>query len=71
MKTASDPIDWNPQRIAVSGVSGVGKTTLCKQIAALSGFPRVELDSLYHGKTGLRVRPSLKRYRISSKVRSG
>ncbi|GFK17681.1 AAA family ATPase [Corynebacterium glutamicum] len=50
MKTASDPIDWNPQRIAVSGVSGVGKTTLCKQIAALSGFPRVELDSLYHGE---------------------
>lgn len=39
-----------PQRIAVAGASGVGKTTLCQQLEGILGYPRVELDSLYHGE---------------------
>lgn len=49
MHRADDPITWTPQRIAVAGVSGAGKTTLCNQLAGLLGCRRVELDSLYHG----------------------
>ncbi|WP_270452026.1 AAA family ATPase [Kocuria marina] len=49
MRAANDPITWSPQRIAVAGVSGSGKTTLCHQLAELLGYPRVEIDSLYHG----------------------
>ncbi|WP_300344533.1 AAA family ATPase [Nesterenkonia sp.] len=49
MRTAEDPITWNPNRIAVAGSSGAGKTTLCTQLAELTGFPRVEIDSLYWG----------------------
>ncbi|MGO1948483.1 MAG: hypothetical protein ACTH1D_02555 [Mycobacteriaceae bacterium] len=40
---------WNPRRIAVAGVSGAGKTTLCDEIAELLDAPRVELDSLFNG----------------------
>ncbi|MCJ7858356.1 AAA family ATPase [Corynebacterium kalidii] len=49
MFTAYDPIVGVPQRIAVAGVSGTGKTTLCRRLAATIGYPWVELDSLYHG----------------------
>ncbi|HEY1135635.1 MAG TPA: AAA family ATPase [Nocardioides sp.] len=38
-----------PRRIAVAGVSGVGKTTLCREIAARTGLPHTELDALFHG----------------------
>ncbi|WP_053543970.1 P-loop NTPase family protein [Corynebacterium deserti] len=50
MKSANDPIDWNPQRIAVAGISGAGKTTLCIRIAEILGLPRGELDSLFRGE---------------------
>lgn len=36
------------RRIAVVGVSGNGKTTLCKRLAAKLGVPHVELDALNH-----------------------
>lgn len=49
VRTVNDPIAWEPQRITVAGVSGSGKTTICKQLAELLGVPRVEIDSLHHG----------------------
>ena len=49
MHSADDPITWTPRRIAVAGVSGTGKTTLCTELSGLLGCRRVELDSLYHG----------------------
>lgn len=49
MRSADDPISWNPQRIAVAGTSGAGKTTLCTQLAELTGYPQVEIDSLHWG----------------------
>lgn len=49
MYTADDPITWKPQRIAVAGVTGSGKTTLCKHLAELLGIRHVEMDSLHHG----------------------
>lgn len=47
--TADDPVTWMPQRITVAGSSGSGKTTLCNTLAAITGYPRVEIDSLHHG----------------------
>ncbi|KAA0021294.1 AAA family ATPase [Antrihabitans cavernicola] len=44
-----DPITWNPRRIAIGGVTGVGKTTMARRIAAILELPFTELDSLYHG----------------------
>ena len=38
-----------PQRIAVSGDTGSGKTTLARRLAAMTGAQHVELDALYHG----------------------
>ncbi|RLY93716.1 AAA family ATPase [Kocuria tytonicola] len=38
-----------PRRILVAGVSGVGKTTLCREIAQRSGIPHTEIDALFHG----------------------
>jgi adenylate kinase family enzyme len=33
----------------VAGVSGVGKTTLARRIAAVTGGPHTEIDALFHG----------------------
>ena len=49
MLSASDPIDWMPQRILVAGVAGSGKTTLARRIEAITGLPHTEIDGLYHG----------------------
>ncbi|RKQ35360.1 P-loop NTPase family protein [Kocuria tytonis] len=38
-----------PRRILVAGVSGVGKTTLCRKIARRSGISHTEIDALFHG----------------------
>ena len=38
-----------PRRILVVGVSGAGKTTLCREIARRSGIPHTEIDALFHG----------------------
>jgi adenylate kinase family enzyme len=38
-----------PARIAVSGPTSSGKTTLARRLAVLTGAPHIELDSLYHG----------------------
>lgn len=44
--TAAPP---SPCRILVAGVSGVGKTTLCREIERCSGIPHTEIDALFHG----------------------
>ena len=49
MLSASDPITWQPRRIAIAGVSGSGKTTLAKQVSKSLELPYVEIDSLFHG----------------------
>jgi len=38
-----------PQRFLVAGVSGVGKTTLAREIARVTGIAHTEIDALYHG----------------------
>ncbi|MBQ9915966.1 MAG: AAA family ATPase [Microbacterium sp.] len=44
-----DSLPHHPRRIAVAGVSGVGKTTLSRRISTVTGAPHIEIDALYHG----------------------
>jgi adenylate kinase family enzyme len=49
MLGAADPLPARPRRILVAGVTGVGKSTLARRIADMTGVAYTELDSLYHG----------------------
>ena len=39
-----------PRRVLVAGVSGAGKTTPCRRIAATASPRHTEIDRLFHGK---------------------
>ena len=48
------PVDAAPhafaaQRILIAGVTGSGKTTLARRLAALRDLEHIELDALFHG----------------------
>jgi len=43
------PLPRRPRRVLVAGVSGSGKTTVARQVAAVLDAPHTELDSLFHG----------------------
>jgi adenylate kinase family enzyme len=47
--TFADPLPIRPQRVIVAGVSGAGKTSLARRIAAITGGQHVEIDALFHG----------------------
>lgn len=49
MLTAADPVDWQPRRILIAGVSGVGKTMLAARLSERLESPHVEIDALFHG----------------------
>lgn len=46
---STEPLTHLPRRVLVAGVSGVGKSTLCRRIAQLTGHPYTEIDELFHG----------------------
>jgi len=45
----TEPPTRAPRRIAIAGVSGVGKTTLAVEVARRLGIPHIEIDALHHG----------------------
>ena len=49
MRSHKDPLPYPPKRVLVAGVSGVGKTTLARRIAAITGGPHTEIDAIFHG----------------------
>lgn len=49
MHSHSDPLPSPPRRVLVAGVSGAGKTTLARRIAAITGGPHTEIDAIFHG----------------------
>jgi adenylate kinase family enzyme len=49
MRSYKDPLPTPPKRVLVAGVSGAGKTTLARRIAAVTGGPHTEIDALFHG----------------------
>lgn len=49
MRFHNDPLPHPPKRVIVAGVSGVGKTTLSRRIAVITGGPHTEIDAIFHG----------------------
>ncbi|WP_101845380.1 adenylate kinase family protein [Zhihengliuella sp. ISTPL4] len=49
MLSADDPLPFRPARVLVAGVTGSGKTTLSRRLAALWDLHHVEIDGLFHG----------------------
>ncbi len=58
--------DPTPRRIAVSGTTGSGKTTLAASLAALTGAPHVELDALYWEPDWTEAPPEIFRARVAA-----
>jgi adenylate kinase family enzyme len=57
MLSADDPLERRPDRVLVSGVTGVGKSTMAARLGRLWDLPYTELDGLFHGP-GWTVRPT-------------
>lgn len=49
MLTADDPLPFRPARVLIAGVTGSGKTTLARRIAAQWDLTHHEIDALHHG----------------------
>ncbi|QMU98339.1 AAA family ATPase [Microbacterium esteraromaticum] len=49
MLRAQDPLPFRPERVLIAGVTGSGKTTLARRVAARWGVRHVEIDALFHG----------------------
>ncbi|OAN38328.1 AAA family ATPase [Microbacterium sp. H83] len=49
MLHADDRLPDAPARVLVAGVTGSGKTTMSRRVAALWGLRHVEIDALFHG----------------------
>ena len=49
MHSATKPLPDRPRRVLVAGVSGVGKTTMARRLAAAWALPYTEIDALFHG----------------------
>jgi adenylate kinase family enzyme len=54
-----------PRRIAVTGTSGTGKTTVAQRIAEMSGLPHVELDALHWEPDWTPAAPEVFRQRVA------
>ncbi|MDA4893695.1 adenylate kinase [Streptomyces sp. MS2A] len=46
-----------PLRVLIAGITGAGKTTFARRVAAAAGVRHVEIDALFHG-AGWTPRPS-------------
>lgn len=49
MLSFEDPLPFAPVRVLIAGVTGAGKTTLARRIAARWDLTHYELDALHHG----------------------
>ena len=47
--SADDPLPVAPQRVLIAGVTGSGKTTFARRLAAAWSLRHVEIDALFHG----------------------
>lgn len=54
------------RRIVIKGSSGVGKTTLSRELSRCLGVPHVELDALHHGPNWQSASPDLLRERVNA-----
>jgi len=57
------------QRVAIIGITGVGKTHLARELAARLGLPHVELDGLYWGPDWSRSPREVFRSRLDAALR--
>ncbi len=49
MLNARDPLPFRPERVLIAGVTGSGKTTIARRLAARWGLVHHEIDALFHG----------------------
>jgi adenylate kinase family enzyme len=57
-----------PQRVAVVGTTGAGKTTFAGRLATILGAKHVELDALYHGPNWIAAEPEVFRARVAQSI---